>query len=152
MAICFVTGLTVSRSTYPILFEVIGVTYGEGDGHNTFHLPNINTECMTEGRYIIKYDFSEHAVVEPIEIAEYFPEEYVVVGGIRSHYTVPDGFLRCDGAAVSRVTYATLFDVIGTYYGEGDSYTTFHLPYLKTECLSDCIYIIKYHDDSVDCV
>lgn len=145
-------GSTVSQSTYPILFEIIDVIYGEGDGHSTFHLPNINTECMTEGRYIIKYDFSEHAVVEPIEIAEYFPEEYVVVGGIRSYCMIPDGFLRCDGAAVSRVTYAVLFDAIGTYYGEGDSHTTFQLPHLQTECLPDCIYIIKYHDDSADCV
>jgi hypothetical protein len=40
----------------------------------------------------------------------------------------PAGFLTCNGAAVSRTTYATLFGVIGTTYGAGDGLTTFNLP------------------------
>lgn len=39
-----------------------------------------------------------------------------------------DGFLLCDGSAVSRVTYAALFAVIGTTFGAGDGSTTFNLP------------------------
>ena len=42
--------------------------------------------------------------------------------------TVPDGCLAADGAAVSRTTYAELFTVIGTTWGEGDGSTTFNLP------------------------
>ena len=42
--------------------------------------------------------------------------------------TVPAGYLLCDGAAVSRTTYATLFAVIGTTFGAGDGETTFNLP------------------------
>ncbi len=42
--------------------------------------------------------------------------------------TVPTGFLFCDGAAVSRTTYAALFAVIGVSYGGGDGSTTFNLP------------------------
>lgn len=42
--------------------------------------------------------------------------------------TVPVGFLECDGAAVSRTTYKSLFDVIGTTYGAGDGSTTFNVP------------------------
>jgi microcystin-dependent protein len=45
--------------------------------------------------------------------------------------TVPGGFLECNGAAVSRVTYATLFGLIGTYYGGGDGSTTFNIPDLR---------------------
>jgi microcystin-dependent protein len=37
----------------------------------------------------------------------------------------------CDGTAVSRTTYATLFSRIGTTYGVGDNSTTFNLPNLK---------------------
>ena len=37
----------------------------------------------------------------------------------------------CDGTAVSRTTYATLFTRIGTTYGVGDGTTTFNLPNLK---------------------
>lgn len=42
--------------------------------------------------------------------------------------SAPDKWLICDGSAVSRTTYAKLFDVIGTTYGAGDGSTTFNLP------------------------
>ena len=45
--------------------------------------------------------------------------------------TAPDGYLLCDGSAVSRSTYADLFAVIGTTYGAGDSSTTFNVPDLQ---------------------
>ena len=44
--------------------------------------------------------------------------------------TPPDGYLVCNGANVSRETYADLFAVIGTTFGEGDGSTTFALPNL----------------------
>ena len=44
--------------------------------------------------------------------------------------TAPDGYLVCNGANVSRETYADLFAVIGTTFGEGDGSTTFTLPNL----------------------
>lgn len=34
----------------------------------------------------------------------------------------------CDGQEISRVTYSSLFDIIGTNFGEGDGVTTFNLP------------------------
>jgi microcystin-dependent protein len=40
----------------------------------------------------------------------------------------PTGWLPCDGAAVSRATYAALFSAIGTAYGAGDGTTTFNVP------------------------
>lgn len=40
----------------------------------------------------------------------------------------PEGFIACNGAEVSRETYADLFAAIGTLYGEGDGSTTFNLP------------------------
>lgn len=40
----------------------------------------------------------------------------------------PTGWLLCDGSAVSRTTYATLFAAIGTSFGAGDGSTTFNLP------------------------
>lgn len=41
---------------------------------------------------------------------------------------LPSGWLACDGAAVSRTTYARLFDRVGTTYGVGDGSTTFNVP------------------------
>ena len=45
--------------------------------------------------------------------------------------TAPDGYLMCDGSAVSRTYYAELFAAIGTTYGAGDGSTTFNLPDLQ---------------------
>lgn len=41
---------------------------------------------------------------------------------------IPDGWLLCDGAAVSRTIYNWLFEQIGTSYGQGDGSTTFNVP------------------------
>jgi microcystin-dependent protein len=38
------------------------------------------------------------------------------------------GWLECDGSAISRATYASLFATIGTTYGSGDGSTTFNIP------------------------
>lgn len=48
---------------------------------------------------------------------------------------VPEGYLLCNGANVSRTTYAALFAVIGTKYGEGDGSSTFTLPNLDGRVL-----------------
>lgn len=42
--------------------------------------------------------------------------------------SAPDDWLLCNGALVSRTTYADLFNAIGTAYGAGDGSTTFKLP------------------------
>ncbi len=42
--------------------------------------------------------------------------------------TAPDGWIKLNGAAISRATYADLFAVLGTTYGAGDGSTTFNLP------------------------
>ena len=41
---------------------------------------------------------------------------------------IPPGYLLCDGSAINRVTYKSLFNTIGIVYGPGDSSTTFNLP------------------------
>jgi microcystin-dependent protein len=48
-----------------------------------------------------------------------------------SSNTAPANWLVCNGAAVSRVTYSSLFAVIGTTYGTGNGSTTFNLPDLR---------------------
>ncbi|WP_239373391.1 phage tail protein [Snodgrassella gandavensis] len=52
----------------------------------------------------------------------------------------PTGWLKANGAAVSRTAYAGLFAVLGTYYGAGDGATTFNLPDLRGE-------FIRAYDD-----
>jgi len=59
----------------------------------------------------------------------------VPIGGVLYYATniLPDGYLECDGSAVSRTTYADLFAVLGTRYGIGNGSTTFNLPDLRGE-------------------
>jgi len=45
--------------------------------------------------------------------------------------SAPSDWLICDGSAVSRVTYANLFAVLGITYGAGDGVTTFNVPDLQ---------------------
>lgn len=52
--------------------------------------------------------------------------------------TTPDGFLFCDGSAISRTTYSALFNVIGTTYGSGNGSTTFNLPLLGDNKFIEC--------------
>lgn len=57
---------------------------------------------------------------------------YPFCGEYGTNYAnVPAGFLACDGRAISRTTYANLFAVIGTKYGNGDEITTFNVPDLR---------------------
>ncbi len=55
------------------------------------------------------------------------------VGAIKpwTKTTAPAGYLLCNGAAVSRSTYAELFAVVSTTYGSGDGSTTFNVPQLQ---------------------
>lgn len=66
------------------------------------------------------------------KIEKYY--DYLVPIGVINQFvgeTAPNGYLLCQGQAISRTTYANLFDVIGTKYGSGDGSTTFNLPDLR---------------------
>ncbi|EKT4441564.1 tail fiber protein [Stenotrophomonas maltophilia] len=60
----------------------------------------------------------------PATKANRIPGQVIMFAGKNA----PSGTLLCDGAAVSRTTYAELFAAIGTLYGAGDGKTTFNLP------------------------
>jgi microcystin-dependent protein len=63
-------------------------------------------------------------------LTDMFPSAAILAMATTS---VPSGWLECDGAAVSRTTYATLFGLIGTTYGAGNGTTTFNVPDLRGE-------------------
>lgn len=64
------------------------------------------------------------------KLADAISERFIPVGTVLAFgsETAPDGYFNCDGSAISRTTYADLFAVIGTSFGEGDGSTTFNLP------------------------
>jgi Microcystin-dependent protein len=63
-------------------------------------------------------------------------EEYIdntLVGSVTAFATInpPDGWLECNGQAISREIYQRLFAKIGITFGEGDEEKTFNLPDLR---------------------
>lgn len=66
-------------------------------------------------------------------IIKQYIDNFIPKGTINAYAgaTAPNGWLICDGTAISRTTYADLFAIIGTSYGTGDGSTTFNLPNLK---------------------
>jgi len=54
--------------------------------------------------------------------------------GLVAHFgtsTAPTGWLKCNGASISRTTFAPLFSVISTTYGVGVGTTSFQVPDLR---------------------
>lgn len=62
------------------------------------------------------------------QLATLSPAGSIVMYGGAS---APSGWLLCDGSAVSRAGYSSLFAVVGTTFGVGDGATTFNLPDLR---------------------
>lgn len=67
--------------------------------------------------------------------APYVPPPDSLIGAVAyfAMSSAPTGWLKANGAAVSRTAYANLFAAIGTTFGAGDGSTTFNLPDLRGE-------------------
>lgn len=68
------------------------------------------------------YSKAEVNIRMPVSAVVYFPRT-----------NAPTGWLKANGAAISRAAYADLFAVIGTTFGDGDGLNTFNLPDLRGE-------------------
>jgi len=129
-------GSAVSRTTYATLFVVVGTTYGAGNGSTTFNVPSV---AATTGKYFIRYTTSLGTVTTTSLSTA--PVGTMLDWPVTSSY--PTGYLRADGTAVSRTSYADLFALIGTTYGVGDNSTTFNLPNLVAAGSGSPVKIIK---------
>lgn len=146
-AIC--DGSAISRVGYPELFNIIGTTYGSGDGINTFNLPNL------KGKVVVGLDGSDSDfdnlgetsgekihTLNANEIPEFsFATSHVAYGegackGIKNvaHTTKSDGVAGSttyEGAKGSSQTYYEQYD-----FGKGLAHNNLQ-PYLVEN------YIIK---------
>lgn len=129
-------GTAVSRTTYATLFALISTTYGVGDGSTTFNVPSVSA---TTGKYFVRYTTALGAVTTTSLATS--PVGTMLDWPVTSSY--PTGFLRADGTAVSRTSYADLFALIGTTYGVGDGSSTFNLPNLVAAGSGSPVKIIK---------
>lgn len=77
------------------------------------------------------YELTETSVLNKSECDALYGNPFLV-GEIKWYagQTIPDGWLLCDGSAVSREEYEDLYYAIGRNWGDGDGSTTFNLPNL----------------------
>jgi len=129
-------GSSQLRSLYPDLFDAIGTTYGPGAvPGTTFALPTVTG---TYGNFVICADVA--AIVVETQSLIGAPIGTLLLYAVSPY---PTGWLRADGTAISRTTYADLFAILGTTYGVGDGSTTFNLPNLLSSGSPSPVYIIK---------
>jgi len=93
-----------------------------------------NNSPATDGARLVGYYDSVNVAPTTVDAQLTYLTSAVVaaqpVGSSLVHYgsAAPAGYLVCDGAAISRVTYSDLFAVIGSIWGHGNGTTTFNLP------------------------
>ena len=90
------------------------------------------SDVLANYKYAIENDGTDIVVLNP----ERLLINNTVPAGIIAPYAAnspPSFWLECNGAAISRTTYATLFAVIGTTWGVGDGSTTFNIPDFRGE-------------------
>ena len=132
-------GRAIPRSVLNGLFKLLGdwVYYIQNGGIASYS----NTFDYAVGSFVkynnnfyrcIQANGVSSTVVAPDSNTEYWQRLDGAIGEIKyfAFNTPPDGYLVCNGANVSRTTYAGLFNAIGTAFGSGDGSTTFTLPNL----------------------
>ena len=100
------------NSLYWFCFAAIGTTDKRGSVQLTNEVSSSSTLALTPKAL---FDFWEK---QKKSFTSWLPGDIRLWAGPVS--TIPDGFLPCNGATLSRTTYADLFAVIGTLYGKGD--------------------------------
>jgi microcystin-dependent protein len=95
-----------------------------GTGTFTIESPNTNTN------YTLTLPQANSTLATSADVSQAVPSGTVIWYAAN---TAPTGYLKANGALVSRSTYASLFAAIGTTFGAGDGSTTFGLPDLRGE-------------------
>lgn len=121
------TGLGGDTLTIPTAGVLDGQLLSiEGAGSNVITLGGVAgvTTVFPGMQIVIRFDGTAWSIFSTNDVGS-------VIAYARS--VAPIGYLKCNGAAVSRTTYARLFAIIGTTFGAGNGTTTFNLPDLRGE-------------------
>lgn len=114
------TALDVAEPYYNPVRKIVGI----GDG--TTNPPHFLMEDAAQTVKNKTFDES-NKIVQPNEVG------LIMLWPTNVGANIPDKYLVCDGAPVSRTRYDQLFVRYGTTYGSGNGSTTFNLPSLTFE-------------------
>ncbi len=131
MQIAFISDFTNTGAAQINVTNVNGIVIGPV---NIFKQTSSGSTAMTGGEMpinnviVAEFDGTRFQMINPATYSE--PAGIIkIFAGPES--ILPEGYLICDGAAVNRTTYASLFTAIATRYGSGDGSTTFNIPDLR---------------------
>ena len=118
-------------------YRIVSTAYSVGDTVAVPYHADLQLKCTTAGTTSAAAldtanvkagdTLTDGGVVWLVILADHNPAGTVLAF---AGDTIPTGYLACNGAAISRSTYAALFAAIGDTYGSGDGSTTFNLPNL----------------------
>lgn len=102
--------------------QFLEITVRSGPGVSSPEPPLVPRQQLVSVPFAFKAQVAEQVAQSPLPPGTVLPYGAEVP---------PAGFLECNGAAVSRTTYAGLFAVIDERFGKGDGAATFNLPDLR---------------------
>ncbi len=121
--------------------KILTVTYPTGSYVNEYSFDGIN--WVAANTYVLKLEFrSNGTLFVRIKNGDTILKSYTYevskvdstpIGTVVVYAgeVIPEAYLLANGSAVSRTTYKTLFNKIGTTYGAGNGSSTFNLPNLS---------------------
>lgn len=134
------TSGTLNISTNPAsVVDNINITTGAdmflncgSSGIGKIYLTKDGGQCMSindaGATFNVDVEIFGKLTIDPYTVFNMMPTATIIQN---ASSVVPSGFLYCDGQAVSRTTYSTLFNRISTTYGVGNGTTTFNVPNFK---------------------
>lgn len=134
------TGVLSANVAVSIPSGVPGMWLVDNQTTGSAYTVTVNTSAggstgVTPPRGYLSYIFSDGTNVRYADLGNVIANvPQAIPAGVISPFggtVAPSGYLACDGTAVSRTTYASLFSAIGTTWGTGDGVTTFNVPDLQ---------------------
>lgn len=129
------TAVTINGVTFSGLSGITVEPYVEQDNTSnaTRYLTFVDSSSASYQRMNIDTSLAYNPSTKVLNVSVSSDVSEVGKISMFARSTAPSGYLKCNGAAISRTTYAALFSAIGTTFGAGDGSTTFNIPDLRGE-------------------
>ena len=121
-----------------------GITVGKGSRESSSVAANFKDVNFGAVYYWMKIEILEGATYREVSFSQLPSSPYsevaynavavpagMIMAFAGTSDNIPDGWLLCDGSAISRSEYSNLYSAIGVSWGTGDNSTTFNLPDLR---------------------